>query len=87
MPVAVADQRQHLLDEERVAVRRREDPSANVVIQRRTVEQSVDQPLALVAGQGLEQHRRRVELAAAPARPAIEQVRAGKAEEQDRGVA
>ncbi len=84
---ALADQRQHLLDEERVAVRRGEDPGADVVVERRTVEQPVDQPLALVRRERLEQHRGRVELAAAPARPSVEQVGPGEAEEEDRGVA
>ena len=50
-------------------------------------EQLVDQRVRLVRRERLEQHRRRVQLAAAPGRAPLEQLRPGHAEEQDRCVA
>ena len=49
--------------------------------------QLLDQRLAFVGAERLEQERRRVQLAAAPARPYVEQLGARDAEQEDRRVA
>ena len=46
-----------------------------------------DQQLAVLGGERLEQDRRRIELAAAPAGPELEQLGTGDAEQEDRRVA
>ena len=90
-PVAVASQRtvvdqhrEHLLDEQRRALGRGEDPIARLVRKRRATEQVPDQVAALVVGERLERDRRGVELAPAPARPLVQQLRPRDAEHQDR---
>ena len=60
---------------------------ADVVGELRSARESRDQQLAVLAGERLEQDRRRVELAAAPAGSKLEQLGAGDAEEEDRRVA
>ena len=49
--------------------------------------QALDQLLGLLGLERLEQHAGRVDLAAGPARAAVEQLRPGHAEQQDRRVA
>ena len=78
--------RQHLLDEERIALGRRADSPAEADVEGKTVEQSVDQLVRLLGRERLEQHARGVELAAAPAGHPVEQLGSGEAEEQDRRV-
>ena len=89
LAVAVlADHREHLLDVERVARRRGGDPLAQVAVElahRRA--RVVDQRLALVFAERLEQERRRVELAAAPVGSRVEELGPRDAEEEDRRVA
>ena len=85
-PLDSAQHREHLLDEERVAVGGsaiRAAASSSSLARDRLV----DQLVRLLVGERLEQHGRRVELAAAPGRPAVEQLGPGHAEEQDRRVA
>ena len=77
-------ERDHLLHVQRVALGRIEDPAAQVVVE---VGQAPDQLLGLLRGERLEQHAGRVDLAAGPAGAAVEQLRAGHAEQQDRSVA
>ena len=83
----VVDQhRQHLLDEERIALRRLRDALPDLLGQLDLTDEVLDQAAAFVIGERLEQDRRRVQLAAAPARADVEQLRAGEADEQDRGA-
>ena len=83
----VAHERDHLLDEERVPFRRVEDPRAQRLIGRRAVEQARDERVGVAGRERLEQHRRGVQLAAAPVRPPVEQLRPRHAEQEDRRVA
>ena len=83
----VTDEADHLLDEERVPLGRPEDPAAQRMIDLGAVEQALDELLGVACREGLQQHGRRVQLAAAPVRPAVEQLGARHAEQQDRGVA
>ena len=78
--------RQHLLDEQRIALRRRGDSPAKARLEGKTVEQAVDQLVGLLCGERLEQHARGVELAAAPAGHLVEQLGPGEAEDLDRRV-
>ena len=78
---------EHLLDVQRVAGRRLDDPTAQVLVERRLAEHRVDESLALVVGERIEQERRRVVLAPAPVRPQLEKLRSGDAEQEDRGTA
>ena len=83
----VIDQhREHLLDEQRCALGRGEDPIARLLRERRATEQVPDQVAALIVGERLEGDRRGVELAPAPARPLVQQLRPRDAEHQDRGL-
>ena len=77
---------EHLLDEERVSVGGLQNASPNVVGELRPAREPRDQQLAIVAGQSLEQDRCRVQLAAAPVRPQLEELGPGDAEQQDRSV-
>ena len=60
---------------------------AHVVGELRSAREPRDQQLAVLAGERLEQDRRRVQLAAAPAGPQLEQLGPGDAEQEDRRVA
>ena len=85
---AVVDQHaDHLLDEQRVTVGRREDALASRRRQVVLAEQVVEQFDGGIAGQRLEQDRRRVHLAAAPLRAQLEQLGPRDHEQQHRGVA
>ena len=77
--------RHHLLDEEWVAAGRFEDPLAELAGNR--VGERLDQLIRLLGRQRLEQDVGRVQHAAAPRRPGVEQLRPRHAEEQDRRVA
>ena len=81
----VGHHRQHLLDEERVALRGGCDALLRVCVDAGQ-EQVVDEPRRLVRSQGLEQHRGCVQLPAAPAGPVIQQLRPGDAEQEQRRV-
>ncbi len=84
---AVVDQhREHLLDEERVAFGRIGHPAWTSVGQLRPAEEVLDELSGLGLVQRLEQDRGRVELAAAPAGSAVEQLGSREANEQDRRV-
>jgi len=87
VPVAaLAHQREHLLDEERIASRRVADARPEGVVELAAGEQRLDQHVGRERVERLEQRRRRVQLAAAPADPPVEQLRPRDAQEQDRRV-
>ena len=77
-------QRHHLLHEQRVALGSLLDPGLEVFVQ---LGEALDQHHGLGGGKRFEQHRRRIDLAAAPARPAVEEIRPRHAEQEDGGVA
>ena len=77
-------QRDHLLHEQRVALGSLLDPGLEAFVQLR---EALDQQRRLGGGERFEQHRRRIDLAAAPARPAVEEIRPRHAEQQDGGIA
>ncbi len=77
------DQRHHLLDEERIAFGRLADPVRQV---RARPTEAGDHRVGLVRAERLEEHRRRVHLAARPSGTAVEQVGPCHAEQQDRRV-
>ena len=84
----VVDQhRDELLDEQRVPVRRLGDPVFGVRFESRAPEQLLDQPRRFRFGERLEMDGGRVELAAAPRRPTIEQLGPGQAQQEHRCVA
>ena len=84
----VVDQHcQQLLGEQRVAVGGLGDPRRRVGGQWPAAEQVRDQRPAVAVVERLEQHRRGVELAAAPAGMAVEELGPRHAEQQDRRVA
>ena len=82
----VLDERDHLLDEERVSFRRVADPLLESRLEAVVAEQLLEQLVGLCCAQRLEQDRRRVELATAPARALVQQFRSREAEEQQRRV-
>ena len=82
----LAHHREHLLDVERVARRGRGDPPAQLRVERASATSQSIERLALFVAKWFEQERRRVELAAAPARPRVEQLRPRDAEQEDRRV-
>ena len=86
LAAVLAHHREHLLDEERVPVGGLQDSLAHVVGDLRPTGEPRDQQLAVLDGERLEQDRRRIELAAAPAGPELEQLGAGDAEQEDRRV-
>ena len=80
---AVVDEHaEQLLDEQRVALGGGADPGLDRGRQSAATGQGRDQPAGGSGAQRLEEHGRR-ELAVSPARARIEQLRAGRAEEQD----
>ena len=79
--------REHLFDEQWVALGRVEDPRAQLGRDPGLAREAVDQRLRLPGAERLEQQRRRVQLAARPGRPPVEQVGPGEAEQQDRRIA
>ena len=81
---AVGHHRDHLLDEERVAARGLENAAAQLVVD--PAGQGLDQLDRVLRTERLEQDVGRVQLAAAPGRTGIEQLRPGHADEQDRRV-
>ena len=83
---ALGCHRDHLLDEQRVAAGRLEDPARGAPRSTPSGER-VDELGRLVRRERLEQRGGGVQLAAAPRRPHVEQVGARHAEEQDRRVA
>ena len=84
-PVAgLLKERNHLLDEERVTLGSLPYAGAQSPVQ---VRQALDQALGLLGRKRLEQHRGRVDLAAAPACSAVEQIRPRHAEQQDGRIA
>ena len=85
--VGLLDERQHLLDEERVATRRSADTQVQRLLQRGALEQTGDQLVCLLFGERLQQHTGRVEFAATPSGSTVEQLGTRHAEEQDREAA
>ena len=85
--LVVDEHGQQLLGEERVAVGRFRDPGLDLGREGPAAEQVGDQLPAVGVVQGLEHHRRRIELAAAPAGVVVEELRARHAQHEDRGVA
>ncbi len=85
--VALAHHREHLLDVERVSLRRLDDALARLGVESRIGHEVLDQLLALVLAERLEQQRSRVELPASPAGPRVEELGSRHAEEEDRRVA
>ena len=83
----IANERDHFLDEERVAFRGVQDPDSEQFVGEGSVEQAEDELRGVSRGERLEQDRRGVQLASAPVRPPVEQLRSRHAEEQDRRVA
>ena len=83
----VAQKRDHLLDEQRIPFRCLEDPRPQSLIGRRAVEEARNEIVGIGRRQRLEEYRRRVELAAAPAGTPVEQLWPRHAEQQDRRVA
>ena len=67
--------------------RRVQDPRAQRLIGRCAVEQGRDERVGVGGRERLEQHRRRVQLAAAPVRPPVEQLGSRHAEQENRRVA
>ena len=85
---SVVDQhREHLLDEQRVALGRLEDPGPGGWRDLGTAEEVVHQRRRRLAVERLQQDRARVHLPARPPRADLEKLRARHAEEQERGVA
>ena len=82
----LARHREHLVDEERVPLRGRDDPLPRLVVDRVRRER-VDQPVAILDAERLEQERRRVELATAPSGLCVEKLGPSDAEEEDRRAA
>ena len=84
----VVDQhREHLLDEERISLRGAHDPVADGLVELRAAEEVRHELGGLAVAQSLEEHGRRVELAAAPARALVEELRTCEADEQNRRFA
>ena len=84
---AVVDQhREHLLDEERVALGGLEDPVTRDLRDVGSPEEVVDELRRIVAGQRLKQDRGRVHLAAAPTGADLEELGPRDAQHQDRGI-
>ena len=86
LAAVLAHHREHLLDEERVPVGGLQDSLAHVVGDLRSTGEPRHQHLTVRDGERLEQDRRRIELAAAPAGPELEQLGAGDAQQEDRCV-
>ena len=80
----LAHERDHLLEEERVALCRVDDPVPELALARA---ERIEQLVGLVGVERLEQDGRCVPLAATPPGPAIEELRARQADEQDRRIA
>jgi hypothetical protein len=80
---AVADEGEHLLEEERVALGGLHDPLAQGICH---AAELAEQLLGLAGIERLEENGGRVPLAAAPGWPTLEQLRPGHAEQQDRCV-
>ena len=74
----------HLLEEQRIAVRGRHDAPARLVVELDVGEEAVGKPSSVRLGERLEEDRRGVQLAAAPARPDVEELGSRDAEEEDR---
>ena len=82
---AVVDQhRQHLLDEQGVALGRLGDPTANRALELRRSQKVLHEFLALRLAERLQEDGRGVRLSAAPVGSDVEQLRAGRADQQDR---
>src|SRR6266511_838909 len=81
---ALADQSNHLLDEERVALRLGDD--ARPVITRNRPLQGVYQLLAVLLGKRFEKERRGVALSAAPGGALIEKIRPREAKDEHRRI-
>ena len=79
------DERDHLLDEERVPLGGVADALSQPLVERRLAQQALEQLVRLRRRERLEQHSRRVQLSAAPAWPAFEQLRPSETEQEDRG--
>ena len=77
---------EHLLQEQRVPVRGREDAPANVRVDG-LARELVDEPLAVVGRQRLERDRRGVQLPTAPVGTELVQLGSRDAEQEDGGIA
>jgi hypothetical protein len=83
----VDQHREHLLDEEGIALCSLGDPLTRRLIELRSTEKVVDQTLRLGAGERLEKDCGRVQLAASPGGPRIQELRPCEADEEDGRVA
>src|SRR5436309_5439800 len=76
----VADEREHFFEEERIALRHLHDPFVQIL---RQVAELREQSLRLGCVERLEQHGRRIPLAAAPGRTAVQKLRPWHTQEQE----
>ena len=83
---SVDQHRQHFLDEKGIALSRLSKSPKNCLGKLRVPEEVFDQNVALFLDQRLKQDRGRVHLPSAPGGTLVEQLRACKAEQQDRCV-
>jgi hypothetical protein len=84
---ALGQHGEHLLDEERVALRRLRDPRPGLPWKRPVADDLGDEELRLLVRESLEQHRGRADLPPAPRGALLQELGAREAEEQDRDVA
>ena len=82
LAVVLEQERQHLLDEERVSARSLDDTLARLLLEIGTG-QVVEERRALGVREGLEPNGGRIGLSPAPLRADIEQLRSGDADEED----
>ena len=83
----VEQHRQHLLDEERIAFAGSAEGVPDLLRDLALAQQVLDQRVDRGVPKRLEQDRRRVQLAAAPQGPLVEELRPRHADEQDPGIA
>ena len=86
VPAVLAHHGEHLFDVQRVSRRCGRDALAQTAFELRASEQILDQRLALVVTQRLEEDRCRVQLAATPLGSDVEELGACDAEQEDRCV-
>jgi hypothetical protein len=84
--VRLTRERQHLLDEQRIAARCAPNPRLQGLVERRAFQQARDELVGLLLGQRLQKHRRGVQLSARPVGASIQKLGARHAQEQNRRV-
>jgi hypothetical protein len=82
----LARHREHLVNEERVSLRRGNDPAPRLTVNR-VRRKCVDQPVAILDAEWPEEERRRVELPTSPSGLGVEKLGPSHAEEEDRRAA